>query len=69
MTKDVKKKPRYQPPVMMPLDAVKSAAGECADGSGDVEICQIGYSASPECSPGVSANPACLGGSLPAEAP
>ena len=68
MTKDVGKKPRYQAPVMMPLDAVKSAAGLCELGSGDSELCTIGYNAYPTCDPGGAANPECIGGSLPAEA-
>jgi len=67
MTKDVKKKPRYQPPVMMPLDAVKSAAGECVEGSGDVEACGLGSSAIPACLPGTAADPVCDSGSLATE--
>ena len=65
MSDDMKSKPQYQAPVVMPLGELAKGKGQgwCQRGS-SASNCNIGNMASPNCRTGSSAR-SCWGGSNP----
>ena len=64
MTKDAKKKPKYEAPVVAPLGELAAAAGICEEGTAPdtSENCTHGFAAVLNCELGGAPGGACGGG-------
>jgi hypothetical protein len=57
------KKPKYQPPVLMPLGEMSTGSGQCANGSGAAGHCDpVGNSPEAQCKAGVIGARQCMNG-------
>jgi len=59
---NVIEKPKYEPPIVVPLGEIARGSGACTTGSGDTDTCTAGGLALTACTAGTAALGACTGG-------